>query len=129
MRFCPLIGEKGCREDCLFRADLEKVGLPDAKGGVPNVFAETWGTPQSQCGLLVALSVCAEIACRTAGQDAIDETRAIETVRRMGVERFEEAFNNDFRTNPNISGPSPVAAAQGRMRALRAKGAEKGSDP
>ena len=110
MRFCPLLGVADCREDCLLRI-AGKVPEGTLRAGIPNVFPDTWDTPQAGCGLLVMLSAAAESSWRLAGEDAANLQRAMETARNVGFAKFAELFNKDSRTSREEVGPSPVHAA------------------
>jgi len=116
MRFCPLIGEAGCREDCLFRLDL-----PEAKEATRNLFLETWQTPQVQCGLLAVLSELVITGARNRVRQIQDGAAAFSAARRMGLDRFTRLLGEFEGAEPPSLWPEwSVQAGADRLAASAA---------
>ena len=84
MRFCPLIGEKGCREDCLFRLDPERK-FSDRQF---NLFIDSWEDEQRFCGLLMALSAAMQSLWKDGRERRKNMADALLFVQEIGAENF-----------------------------------------
>ena len=95
MRFCPLIGEVGCREDCLFRFLW------------PDDPAASRAEPQIDCAIVSTSAIVKELGWRERTTKAHELTMAVEMARTVGLDRFVALITETLSNRPGPAGPSP----------------------